>query len=157
MTNISGDQELANYCGVSKKTVQDWRGKGLPCRKNADRTYTYELAEVASFRETLKSPVETYGGLREELIREEIRNKRADADRKEREEEEARGNILPRDALLLALSEIVHEASQQAQQAPKRFKPHLCQKCQDKLPELKKLLEQILTKLSIYDVSLLRK
>ena len=61
----------------------------------------------------------------------------------EREEQEARGNILPLDDYHLFATEVIQEARDSLLRIPRLMKPHLCRKCQTKAAELETLIQSV--------------
>lgn len=143
---IQGDRALAAACGVSTRTVYDWRLKGLPYKQDG-RGFLYNPEEVQRFRQTLQKNPETAEELREEINRAELRIRRASAEKLERENEIASGNLLPLDEYETTLTEIVTEARAQLQNLPKRFANCLCLGCQTRLKDLTNMIETTLNTL----------
>ena len=144
---IQGDRALAAACGVSTRTVYDWRLKGLPYKQDG-RGFLYNPEEVERFRQTLQKNPETGEELREEINRAELRRLRAIAEKLERENQIAAGNLLPLDEYETTLIEIVTEARAQFQQLPKRFAGCLCESCQSRLKDLTNMIETTLITLA---------
>lgn len=147
---ISGDQALARTYGVSTKTVQNWRGVGLPSIDRGNG-FDYDLNEtdpwVAAYRTEGDGDEET-GSLNKQIKEAKLRIELAEADRLEREEEQARGNILPRDEYELFATETIQNARDQLLRIPRLMKSHLCSKCHKKLQELEKQIKTALEQLS---------
>lgn len=147
---VSGDTALARQYGVSTKTVQNWKGYGLPCIDRGNG-FDYDLNEtdpwVEAYREEDGSDEEA-GSLNRQIKEAKLRIELAEADRLEREEEQARGNILPRDEYELFATETIQNARDQLLRIPRLMKSHLCSKCHKKLQELEKQIKTALEQLS---------
>lgn len=147
---VSGDTALARHYKVSTKTVQNWRGVGLPCIDRGNG-FDYDLDETDPWVDAYRAestPDEEVGSLNRQLKAAKLRAEIAEANRLEREEEEARGNILPRDEYELFATEQIQEARDQLLRIPKLMKPHLCKKCHTKIQELEKQIKTALERLA---------
>lgn len=147
---VSGDLALSRRYGVSTKTIQNWRGNGLPCIERG-HGFDYDVAETDPWVEEYRaenSDDEETGSLNRQLKEAKLRQELAEAARAEREEQAAQGNILPRDDYELFAVETIQNARDQLLRIPKQMKHHLCSKCQSKIHELEKQLKTALEQLA---------
>ena len=147
---VSGDLALSKRYGVSTKTIQNWRGNGLPCIDRG-HGFDYDVAETDPWVEAYRlehADDEKSNSLARQIREAELRQELAKADKAEREEEAARGNILPRDEYELFASETIQNARDQLLRIPRLLRTHLCKKCQPKANELEKLIKTALEELA---------
>lgn len=146
---ISGDQALAKHYDTTTRTVYQWRQDGMPATER-DRGWEYDLDltdEWIAARRTDDRDGLISAELNHEIKRAKLRIEQAEADRLEREEQEARGNILPLDDYHLFATEVIQEARDSLLRIPRLMKPHLCRKCQTKAAELETLITKALEQL----------
>lgn len=146
---MTGDKDFALHYGVSTRTVQTWRDKGMPCEKTASRQYVYDLDKtdewIDAFRATeANESAEIYKQLDEAKLRIDL----AKALKLERDIERDAGNVLMRDEWELFASECIIAARDAFIGLTKQFRRHLCKKCQGKLKELDVLIAKALNRLA---------
>lgn len=100
--------EAAKLLGVTEKTLGNWKKlPGFP-----ECSSGYDLAKIKLWRtaHSLSSDKESAEARRIRLAiqKEKLRQEKIKADRAERDDEIARGNILPRDEWELFVREIIH-------------------------------------------------
>lgn len=147
---VSGDQALAKHYGVTTRTIYQWRGDGMPCIDRG-RFFDYYLDETdqwVSEKRAEEGGDEEAGSLNKQLKEAKLRIELVEAERLERQEEEARGNILPRDEYELFAAETIQDARDQLLRIPRLMKNHLCSKCQKKVTELEKQIKTALEQLA---------
>lgn len=148
---LEGDSAIAKHYDVSERTIQSWRKKGMPFDKIKPNFYKYDLDLTDEWVDVFRrkySGVEGNAQLRIELDQVKLRIDIAKAEKLEREEEEARGNILRKDEWESFAIELIQVCRGQILQLPKQMRRHLCGKCQKTAPiELDKLVNKVLHKL----------
>lgn len=148
---ISGDQKLAEHYGVTTKTVYLWRGQGLPAIDRG-RGWDYDLDKtdpwVRAMREEDGDESGEAGKLTLEIRKAKLRIEKSEADRLERQEQEARGNILPLDEYRLFAAETIQDARDHLLRIPRQLRTHLCKKCQSKITELETMIHKSLQQLA---------
>lgn len=97
--------EAAERLGVSPKSLRNWiKEPGFPSIKKG-----YDVEKIQAWRDQLgkKGSEQSLSQQQtnEQLAREKLRKATADADKAEREEEEAKGNVLKRDEYELFVQE----------------------------------------------------
>lgn len=149
---VEGDKAIAKNYSVSTRTIQNWRDAGLPFETVKPNWYRYDLDETDSWVETFRSqdsdqsPIQK---LKYEIEEAKLRKELANAERLEREEEEAKGNILRRDEWESFAIELIQVCRGQLLQLGKQTRRHCCAKCQKTVPiELAKLVDKVLQKLA---------
>jgi hypothetical protein len=158
--SIAGYRALAKRYDVTTKTIQDWINKGLP-HHGPTRARTFIPSEtdpwINAFREN--NSEESNRALQAKLKKLEADARRSNciAERQEREEELAKGNLIPRDEYELAMIEHITIARDQiltlpkllARIVPKRYHKKLLsegdRKIRNVLEQLSKGFERIKT------------
>lgn len=77
-----------------------------------------------------------------------MRIKKAEADRVEREELVARGDLVSRPDYELFAIEVIQGARDELLRLPNECRRHLCKKCQPKVSEIRTLIEKALNNLA---------
>jgi phage terminase Nu1 subunit (DNA packaging protein) len=145
---VDGDKAIAKHYERSTRTIQTWRDNGLPHEPLPPNSYRYDLdltdPWVAAFSDQSdESPEATE--VRHKISLAKLRTELAKAERLEREEKEATGNILPRDEWESFAVELVHVVRGQFLQLSKQARKHMCAKCQKTVPaEIDRLIDKSL-------------
>ncbi len=146
---LAGDDALAKHYDVTTKSIYDWRRDGMPAIRDG-RGFKYDLDQTDPWVQAKRGAggnTEEVAALQLELKRAKLRAEIAEANRLEREEAQAIGNILPLDEYKLFAIEQIQAARDSFLSVPKQMRPHLCKKCQDKLSELQSLIDKTLRQL----------
>ncbi|QDT95540.1 helix-turn-helix domain-containing protein [Gimesia aquarii] len=146
---LYGQKAAAEYWGRSDKTIQTWIANGLPATKSG-RKYKFVIEECQPwvdihFNETESSESKR---LNEDLKKEKLLQERLKTKDLERNDQIKDGELLPLEEYELFAAECVIEARDQLLTLPKEMRRHLCKKCQRKVEELQKMIEQTLERLS---------
>lgn len=148
---LDGDKAFSEHYKVSTRTVQTWRDKGLPHDEIGHNKYRYDLNRTDEWVEAFRKHDEDTDsiGFKKELNELKLRAERTKVERLEREEQEARGNILPRSEWEAFVVELIHVTRGQLLQLPKQARRHMCNKCGKKVPdEIDKLIRKALSHLA---------
>lgn len=141
---------MAKHYGVTPKTIYDWRRDGMPAIKDG-RAFKYDLDRTDSWvtaKRGASGASDEIAELQIELKKAQLRSEIADANRREREEAQAVGNVLQLDEYKLWSMERIQEARDALIRLPRLMRPHLCKKCQEKLTELESLIDKTLRQLA---------
>lgn len=149
---IDGDKAFSKHVGKSTKTVQNWRDKGMPFEELEPRKYRYHLDQTEPWIQLNGKDDEDSDErkqLRVDREKARLRSDIAKAMKVEREEQEAQGNILPRDVWESFVVELVYVVRGMFLQIPKQSRRHCCSKCAKTVPvEMEKLITKALHKLA---------
>ena len=143
---LYGDTALANHYGVSTKTIQNWRGKGMPCEPHR-HGYKYDLEDTDGWQAAYRDDVDDLDDdeVRKETRKATLRLETAKAEKLERENQIENKNILRRDEWELFAIELIQQARDELINLPNHCKRHLCGDCKKKVPiELERIVDKIL-------------
>lgn len=147
--SLSGQAAAAKHWGVSVKTIQTWVQNGLPISGSA-RKQIYVLAECDPWVEAYRNQNQDAKSTKvnEELKNEKLLQEKLKTKDLIRNDQIADEQLVSKEEYELFAAEHVIEARDQLLNLPKEMRRHLCKKCQKKLSEMEKIIEQTLYRLS---------
>ena len=145
---VASQKEAAEKLGITDRALRQWvKEDGFP-----DCSAGYDVAAIRTWREALGRKGSTVDRrvkrLKLRALREQVRIKTAEADKREREENEAKGNILNRETYELYVIECEQKARDRLLRlpkllcrcVPKKFHATLQREADS---ELRKILEEL--------------
>ena len=149
---IYGKAAAAKRWGRSDRTIQTWIQNGMPVSQSG-RKYVFDLSVCDPWVESYLSDNETSDSkkLNDQLKREKLKQEILKTEDLERKKQIDKGKLVSREEFDLFAAECVIEARDQFLTVPKEMRRHLCKKCQTKVVELQKLIEQTLQRLSVIE------
>lgn len=126
--------DVANAFGVKRQTVKGWSSDGMPGSPGK-----YDLAEIAKWKAKRPGDPEQRklrdesGSLDERIERERLRKLRAQADKAEREEEEAQSRMISADQANSFFAAFFTELTTQLGKIPEELKPGLPEAVREEL------------------------
>lgn len=149
---LSGQDAAGKHWGVTPRTIQTWVKNGMPV-SGSQRKQIFYIAECDPWVEAYRN--ERLDGdslkLNEELKREKLKQEVLKSKELERKDLIAEGELVSREEYDLFAAECVIEARDQFLTIPKEMRRHLCKKCQPKVNEMLKMIEQTLQRLAVIE------